>query len=409
VAGEFAALAACIGLAVLLVFTLTGTAGMRALEMLPFDIGAVAAALMVTAAWTGSSHRTRLVAGAVAAYTAVPLLLRGAGLDPAQPFWLLAGAVAVLGSVGLLALALRPRRPRHDRLPQLLVGVVVLMVVVVLVLRFVAPEAVPPSWLVDAVGMLAWSGAAAMSLLMIVAGVRRHRPLLRRVGLAFAVLTAARAIALLAGAPAGTAQGPVAQALELGAMAMLLVAGVRHLVVAIRRVQQHVAVADAVLAAAARDDDAQAVVVLPGQSRAEDADVSVTPLLRDLAILHRSSGLAVDLDVEPGLHVVMDHWALGQAVTNLLLNCERHAPGAHVWLRARRAGRRARLEVVDDGPGLPDGTAPAALRGGTNGLAVTADIVGRYGGTFTLTSHDAGTTAVLDLPAYRPAPARLPT
>jgi two-component system OmpR family sensor kinase len=64
--------------------------------------------------------------------------------------------------------------------------------------------------------------------------------------------------------------------------------------------------------------------------------------------------------------------------------------------------------VVDAGPGLPAGVDAAVLNRGVRGpgstgeglgLAITADIVGRHGGTFTLSSGRIGCVARLDLPS----------
>ncbi|MFC7659416.1 sensor histidine kinase [Pseudonocardia benzenivorans] len=59
------------------------------------------------------------------------------------------------------------------------------------------------------------------------------------------------------------------------------------------------------------------------------------------------------LDVEPGLRVQGDSAVLSQVVTNLLANCDRHAPAAPVTVTARRDGATVLVEVRDEGPGLP--------------------------------------------------------
>ncbi len=408
---ETAALAAGIAVAALAVLVLPLDAvGARVLDQLPADLAVLAAALIGAAALVARNARARLVAAAVAVYVAVPFLLRG-GPGPAQPFWLLAASTAALGAVGMLALALRNAPRRRDRAPLVLAGAVAVAVLAVLVAMAVAPTSLPPQWLVLATGMLAWSGAGATSLLVIAAGVQHDRRLPRRVGLAFATLAAAHAIALVTGTAPGAVDGPVGRILELGGTLMLVGAGAGYLLATVHGVRGRLAAAEAALGAAAdREEELRAAVAaLPGAAATElrhllderegpPGGAAVGPLLRDLAVVHRSSGLAVELDVEPDLRVGMDHWALGQVITNLLVNCERHAPGARVWLRASRHDDLARVEVADDGPGLPDGAAPEVLRQGEHGLAATAEIVGRYGGTFTLTSADGGCVATLELP-----------
>jgi two-component system, OmpR family, sensor kinase len=138
--------------------------------------------------------------------------------------------------------------------------------------------------------------------------------------------------------------------------------------------------------------------------------VAVGRVLRDLALMHRAGGLDVWVEVDGDPHVAVEPEALVQVLTNLLVNCTRHAPGAQVWLRACTRGRQVRIEVADNGPGLPPGATAALLRRGVRGpdstgdglgLAITVELVERHHGTFTLVSGDRGCTAVLDLPVAR--------
>ncbi|MHA6785472.1 sensor histidine kinase [Pseudonocardia saturnea] len=77
-------------------------------------------------------------------------------------------------------------------------------------------------------------------------------------------------------------------------------------------------------------------------------------------------------------------------------------------LRARAQGGQVRVEVADDGPGLPRGAADAVRRRGVRGpdstgcglgLAITGGIVESHRGTFALLSQGRGCTAVVLLPA----------
>ncbi len=65
----------------------------------------------------------------------------------------------------------------------------------------------------------------------------------------------------------------------------------------------------------------------------------VAPVLHGLVALRRTNGAAVALHVEPGLRARGDSAVLAQVVTNLLANCDRHAPGAPFTIRADAGGR----------------------------------------------------------------------
>lgn len=64
----------------------------------------------------------------------------------------------------------------------------------------------------------------------------------------------------------------------------------------------------------------------------------------------------VTLALEPvpaALSLLADEGRLEQAMANLVTNAVRQVPGGHVTLRARADGDALRLEVLDDGPGVP--------------------------------------------------------
>jgi signal transduction histidine kinase len=76
-----------------------------------------------------------------------------------------------------------------------------------------------------------------------------------------------------------------------------------------------------------------------------------------------------------------------------------------VRLRVRGAGERVKIEVADDGPGLPApvGQLAAAARARTgrrgHGLAIAAGIAEHHGGRLAALPARAGARVVLDLPA----------
>ena len=112
----------------------------------------------------------------------------------------------------------------------------------------------------------------------------------------------------------------------------------------------------------------------------------------------------------PGTEVQGDRLRLAQAVSNLVANALEHAPG-RVELSARTAGRhRVRIEVIDEGPGLPGSLEELTrrARGGRNsrgrGLAIAAAIAERHGGRLVAAPAQRGTRLGLELPALRAGP-----
>jgi signal transduction histidine kinase len=115
----------------------------------------------------------------------------------------------------------------------------------------------------------------------------------------------------------------------------------------------------------------------------------------------RSAELTVDGE---GVRVAGDALRLAQACANLVANAVEHG-GGRVDVRVAADGDRARVEVADDGPGLP---APlphllAAARGRRtprgHGLAIVAGIAERHRGRLLSLPSDRGARLVLDLPA----------
>jgi signal transduction histidine kinase len=105
-----------------------------------------------------------------------------------------------------------------------------------------------------------------------------------------------------------------------------------------------------------------------------------------------------------------DRTRLAQACGNLLANAIEHGrdgdgSGGEVVLRARAGLHTVRIEVLDDGPGLP---APVTQlvrrtpRGGRaargRGLAIAADVAARHRGRLASAPSERGARLVLELP-----------
>ncbi|MEV0121805.1 HAMP domain-containing sensor histidine kinase [Streptomyces sp. NPDC050703] len=121
--------------------------------------------------------------------------------------------------------------------------------------------------------------------------------------------------------------------------------------------------------------------------------------------------------------VRVDTDRLHQAVANLLANARTHTPpGTEVTVRVRAAGGRVRVEVRDDGPGIPAellpsvferfarGDASRSRKAGSTGLglALVRAIVTAHGGTVAVESVPGRTVFAVELPAEPPAAGRGP-
>jgi two-component system OmpR family sensor kinase len=143
---------------------------------------------------------------------------------------------------------------------------------------------------------------------------------------------------------------------------------------------------------------------------AEQSDYLVEPMLDGLVRLRRARGAEITLAVQEGLRARGDSAVAAQVVTNLLANCERHAPGTPVAIRAVEDGGKVLIEVRDQGPGLPPGAEEEVLRrgsrdenaGGTGlGLYISTQLLEGQQGSLVLrsASDPTGCVAAVTLPA----------
>jgi signal transduction histidine kinase len=141
----------------------------------------------------------------------------------------------------------------------------------------------------------------------------------------------------------------------------------------------------------------------------EVVDLTLRIIINELR--HRAT---VDTDVARGHLVAVSQTQLGQVALNLMINALQAIPearaleDAHIRIRVHAADARVRLEIADDGKGVPaemkakifDPFFTTKEQGGTGlGLAISKQIVEEAGGT--LTVHDTpggGATFVVELP-----------
>ncbi|MGO4255398.1 DUF4153 domain-containing protein [Marmoricola sp. RAF53] len=165
-----------------------------------------------------------------------------------------------------------------------------------------------------------------------------------------------------------------------------------------------------------------------GEAPLSTTQVPVGELLEQATAEARVVGREVTYDVRvapPELTVAADEARLHQLVANLLDNASRHSPaGGVVRLDAQRSGDGWRLEVSDQGPGIPAadrdrvferfGTLTDSEGGGGTGLglAIARWVTDLHGGTIHFVDPEAGSTGArvrVDLPLAPERPARLPT
>lgn len=163
-------------------------------------------------------------------------------------------------------------------------------------------------------------------------------------------------------------------------------------------------------------DDLLLLARLDEGSTASPTAVEVGAVLRDVAsdasVVQPTRPVSVSCDVP--LTVMIDRDHLLQAVAALTTNVLRHTDeSTPLVLRATPSSGRARIEVIDAGPGIPAEELPrifdrfhridsarSRASGGTGlGLAIVASIVTSNGGTYGVVSEvGRGSTFWFELP-----------
>jgi signal transduction histidine kinase len=145
-----------------------------------------------------------------------------------------------------------------------------------------------------------------------------------------------------------------------------------------------------------------------------DAGALVTAVATGWSTIARSHGARLRIECAAGPALVRaDRLRLAQALGNLVANAAEHG-GGEVLVRVGVERGRVRIEVADDGPGLPAPVSDlVAARRDTHGprghgLAIAQRIAERHGGRLLTAPAVRGARLVVNLPLARPAPQTRP-
>lgn len=145
----------------------------------------------------------------------------------------------------------------------------------------------------------------------------------------------------------------------------------------------------------------------PIQRSACDLNETVSAIVTLIRPEAESRGVRLALDPFPfAIPIAIDEERLRQAVLNLVQNAlDAAGRGGEVTLRVRQTVRDARIDIEDDGPGLPDASAPVfdaffttKERGTGLGLSIVHRIAADHGGDVSFESQPGKTIFTLRLP-----------
>lgn len=151
-----------------------------------------------------------------------------------------------------------------------------------------------------------------------------------------------------------------------------------------------------------------------GARRSAFSTVDLTPLLEDLTELYgavaEERGMNLHTGIARTLPCFGDRDMIQQAVANLLDNAMKFSPeGSTISVTARGVEGGARIEVADQGPGIPEADREQAVErffrgeqarstpGSGLGLALVQAVAQLHGGTLTLVDNNPGLRAVLTI------------
>jgi signal transduction histidine kinase len=152
-----------------------------------------------------------------------------------------------------------------------------------------------------------------------------------------------------------------------------------------------------------------------GAARDRFTEIDLSAVVRDAAEVYEplaeEKGIRLEVDAPAPVRLQGEPHLLSQAVANLLDNAVKYVPeGGRVRVLVASGGGRARLEVADDGPGIPESfrakaferfsrlEASRSLPGSGLGLSLVRAVARLHGGSVALEDARPGLVAVLELP-----------
>lgn len=135
-------------------------------------------------------------------------------------------------------------------------------------------------------------------------------------------------------------------------------------------------------------------------------------LLEDLTVVLKEKSIALDLKLEENIHVTGDSWTLKTALQNIIENSIHYNQSSvkQLAISLSSQGGKAKIEIWDNGPGIPESERPLIFekyfRGkagkktpGTGlGLYLTSQIILAHRGTVELERSEEGAKFVVSLP-----------
>lgn len=161
----------------------------------------------------------------------------------------------------------------------------------------------------------------------------------------------------------------------------------------------------------------QALDFLRGaQTGEQPRKIDLGSLLESIAAEHADSGKSVGTDLQGGLILLGQHFALKRAFGNLIGNAVKYGGAARIgaWIEADTL----LVEIVDEGPGIPEDKREAVFEpfvrleqsrsretGGAGlGLTVAKSIIAAHGGTIALVSPAVGQGLLVQVRLPRTGP-----